>query len=299
MRIFENSQIGYGFKTGAASIGKHKAMSFTSMITTAACLLLISVVCMLGYNLQANVEEFQVDNTILAFVDETLSEADAQKLQPEIEAVDHVISATYISRKEAMDTYMEEYGEDDVTTSRLSPSVFRDRFSVEVDDHGGISEIAKQVKAIDGIADIRMDEKVSEGFSAVQRVVTVVGIVLAIMLLAIAVVIMTNTINLTMLARKDEIAVMKMMGAYDGFIRFPFIVEGCLVGVIGATISYLLSVVVYAAVGNLMGNSGALAIIAFMPFKEFALPLLGITLLLGLGVGIAGSIITIRKHLQV
>ena len=183
MRIFENSQIGYGFKTGAASIGKHKAMSFTSMITTAACLLLISVVCMLGYNLQANVEEFQVDNTILAFVDETLSEADAQKLQPEIEAVDHVISATYISRKEAMDTYMEEYGEDDVTTSRLSPSVFRDRFSVEVDDHGGISEIAKQVKAIDGIADIRMDEKVSEGFSAVQRVVTVVGIVLAIMLL--------------------------------------------------------------------------------------------------------------------
>ena len=119
------------------------------------------------------------------------------------------------------------------------------------------------------------------------------------MLLAIAVVIMTNTINLTMLARKDEIAVMKMMGAYDGFIRFPFIVEGCLVGVIGATISYLLSVVVYTAVGNLMGNSGALAIIAFMPFKEFALPLLGITLLLGLGVGIAGSIITIRKHLQV
>lgn len=201
MRLFENSQIGYGFKTGASSIGKHKAMSITSMITTAACLLLIAVVFMLGYNLQANVEEFQVDNTMLAFVDETFSEDEARALQSSIEQIDHVVSATFITREEAMNTYMAEYGEDDATTSRLSPSVFRDRYSVEVDDHGGISEIAKQVKAIDGIDDIRLDEKISDGFSAVQRVVTVVGIVLAIMLLAIAIVIMTNTINLTMLAR--------------------------------------------------------------------------------------------------
>lgn len=299
MRLFENSQIGYGFKTGASSIGKHKAMSITSMITTAACLLLIAVVFMLGYNLQANVEEFQVDNTMLAFVDETFSENEAMALQSSIEQIDHVVSATFITREEAMNTYMAEYGEDDATTSRLSPSVFRDRYSVEVDDHGGISEIAKQVKAIDGIDDIRLDEKVSDGFSAVQRVVTVVGIVLAIMLLAIAIVIMTNTINLTMLARKDEISVMKMMGAYDGFIRFPFIVEGCVVGIIGAVIAYLFSSGVYTAVSNMMTKSGALSIVAFMPYKDIALPLAGLMLMLGLGVGIIGSVITIRKHLRV
>ena len=236
---------------------------------------------------------------MLAFVDETFSEDDARALQSSIEQIDHVVSATFITREEAMNTYMAEYGEDDATTSRLSPSVFRDRYSVEVDDHGGISEIAKQVKAIDGIDDIRLDEKVSDGFSAVQRVVTVVGIVLAIMLLAIAIVIMTNTINLTMLARKDEISVMKMMGAYDGFIRFPFIVEGCVVGIIGAVIAYLFSSGVYTAVSNMMTKSGALSIVAFMPYKDIALPLAGLTLMLGLGVGIIGSVITIRKHLRV
>lgn len=292
------SQIAYGLRSGVASIGKHKAMSLTSVITTAACLLLISIVYLLGYNLQANAAAFQTDNTILAFVDETFSTEDAEAMQSRIEAIEFVEKATFISREEAMDTYIEEYGDDSITTSRLSPSVFRDRYSVEVNKHGEIKQVATNLEAIDGIDGIRMDEKVSEGFAAIQRVVWIVGVALGLMLFLIAVVIMTNTIGLTMLARSEEISVMRMMGAYNSFIRFPFVVEGCIVGCIGALLAYALSSAVYIFVSNMISDTGFLSIAVFVSYAKVAMPLLLLMMALGLSVGVAGSSITIRKYLR-
>ena len=299
MKSMDSSQVRYSIRTGFAGISKHKAMSLASIVTTTACLLLIAAVLILGLNLRASAQAFQTDNTMLAFVDETLSDSEARALQSEIEAIPYVEKVSFISREDAMNAYMEEYGEENLTSSHLSPSVFRDRYSIEVNNYGKIKQVATNVEAVVGIADIRMDEKVSEGFAAIQRVVWIIGLVLGVMLLTIAIVIMTNTIGLTMMARKEEIGVMKMMGAYNGFIRFPIMVEGCIIGTAGAIISFTIASIVYLIVAKAVSNSGILSIAVIEPYSSMAVLLLVVMLVLGLGVGVAGSTITMRKHLCV
>lgn len=171
-------------------------MSLASIITTAACLLLISAVFMLGLNIEANMAEFQVDNTMLAFVDDSYTDAQARALQSQIENVDHVVKVSYITREEAMADYIDQYEDGDATNSRLQASIFRNRYAIEMDNQEAVHEVAEAVSGIKGIADTRIDEVVSQGFAVVQKVVTIVGIMMTVLMLTICVVIMTNTIKL-------------------------------------------------------------------------------------------------------
>lgn len=292
------TQLGYCIQAGASGVGKHMAMSIASIVTTAGCLLLISALFMLALNIKVNMEQFQVENAMLAFVDDSFTQSRAKALQPELERVAGVAKVTFVSREEALDAYIEQYGETGTSNSHLEPAVFRDRYAIELKDQATAAEVSEAMLMIPGIADTRVDEVVSSGFSVIQQVVTMVGILLSVLLLTIAVVIMTNTIKLTTLARKEEIAVMKMMGAYDSFIRLPFIIEGCIVGSAGALIAFLLSTLVYASLGGIMSGSGILSIIEVQPYTALACKLFAVNLFLGLGVGVAGSAITIRKHLD-
>lgn len=199
------TQAGYCLQSAANGITKHKAMSLASIITTAACLLLISAVFMLGLNIEANMAEFQVDNTMLAFVDDSYTDAQARALQSKIENVDHVVKVSYITREEAMADYIDQYEDGDASNSRLQASIFRNRYAIEMDNQEAVHEVAEAVSNINGIADTRIDEVVSQGFAVVQKVVTIVGIMLTVLMLTICVVIMTNTIKLTTMARKPTI----------------------------------------------------------------------------------------------
>lgn len=293
------TQAGYCLQSAANGITKHKAMSLASIITTAACLLLISAVFMLGLNIEANMAEFQVDNTMLAFVDDSYTDAQARALQSQIENVDHVVKVSYITREEAMADYIDQYEDGDATNSRLQASIFRNRYAIEMDNQEAVHEVAEAVSNIKGIADTRIDEVVSQGFAVVQKVVTIVGIMLTVLMLTICVVIMTNTIKLTTMARKEEIAVMKMMGAYDNFVKMPLLFEGCIVGCAGALLAFALSTIIYVIMEGMMQSSGVLSLITFQPFSHLAGPLIAIDLIMGLGVGCAGCAISIRKHLDV
>ena len=291
------NRFNYLMAQGVKNIFTHGFMSFASITIIIACLLIMGSFSLLTLNIDANIDRLQNQNEVIAYVDETLTEDEARAIEPKVAAVPNVASVEFVTREQAMQTFEAEYDSD--LFDNIDASVFRHRYVVTLDDLSLMKDTQTALKNVDGIADVTAHLDYAENFITFRNIVSVVSVVLIVILIAVSLFIMTNTINLTMLARKDEISVMKMMGAYDGFIRFPFIVEGCVVGIIGAVIAYLFSAGVYTAVSNMMTKSGALSIVAFMPYKDIALPLAGLMLMLGLGVGIIGSVITIRKHLRV
>ena len=291
------SQFEYCLKQSINSMLQHKAMSIASIITTAACLLLISCMLAISLNISDNMKQFQVENAILAFVDDTYSESESRGLERDIAQLDNIQKITFISQEEAYNNYIDEYGNGG-NESFLNAAGFRNRFAVEVKDVDIIAETAENLKNIEGIADIRVDETVTKGFAAISRAVNMVGAGITILLLIISVVIMTNTINLTVLSRNEEISVMKMMGAYNGFIRLPFLCEGCVVGACGALIAFVLSIGVYQLLCGGLGKTGIMSLITMMPFTEVAQILFTVDLVFGLAVGITGCAVTIRKYLK-
>ena len=181
----------------------------------------------------------------------------------------------------------------------LQPSVFRNRFAVEIDRQEDAGKVSEELLSINGIADTRVDETVSSGFAIVKKAVNILGVFTGTMLLTLSVVIMTNMIKTTTYTRSEEIAVMKMMGAYDSFIKSPFIVEGCIVGLAGSLTAFAVSLATYSLLGKAMGSIGIASLLDVLPFNEMAYAILAADAFLGLAVGVTGSLIALRKYLRV
>ncbi len=203
----------------------------------------------MAYNANENLADLQQENAIVAFVDETLEESEARALQTQIESTENVADCTFVSRTEARDAYVEKY-DDGGVYGDLDATVFRHRFVIHVTDPNRIMETKTAVDNIPGIDKARADEAVANGFTTVRNVAGVISVALIAILLLVSVFIISNTIKLTTFDRRDEIAIMKMVGATDGFIRWPFVFEGLLIGVIGAMIGFGLQWLLYNAISK-------------------------------------------------
>ena len=276
----------YFFHEGTSNMFSHGFMSFAVVGITIACLLIMGTFSLVAVNANANLQDLQSQSVILAFVDENYTTSQAQALQPDLEAIDNVESATFISRESAMETYIEEYGQEDPELfADLEPETFRDRFSVRVIDLEEMNETAAAVEAVPGIADIRVDEDLSRGFLTVSHIATVVCIALIAILLVVSLFIMSNTIM--------------MVGATDGFIRWPFVYEGLLLGLFSAVVAFGLQWALYAGISAGITASDTLQLLRIVPFAQLWLPVLVIFIAVGLLVGIVGSLMAIRKFLRV
>ena len=290
----------YFFHEGISNMFSHGFMSFAAVGITIACLLIMGTFSLVAVNANANLQSLQRQSVILAFVDETYTQEEARGLQSDLEAIDNVASVTFITKEEAMETYVEEYGEENMDLfSDLDPEIFRDRYSIQMDDLELMTETAQDVEEVDGIAKVRADEDLSKDFLTISQVATVVCIALIAVLLAVSLFIMSNTIKLTTFDRKDEIAIMKMVGATDGFIRWPFVYEGLLLGLFSALVAFALQWALYSGISAGIDASDTLQLLDILPFTQLWLPVLVIFVIVGLLVGIAGSLMAIRKFLRV
>ena len=285
-------------KEGAGNMFSHGFMSFAAIGVTVACLLIMGTFTLVAYNANRNLADLQQENAIVAFVDETLTEPEARALQTQIEATGNVADCTFVTRTEARDAYVEKYDDSDVYGD-LDPTVFRHRFVIHVTDPDRIMETRTAVENIPGIAKARADEAVANGFTTVRNVAGVISIALIAILLLVSVFIISNTIKLTTFDRRDEIAIMKMVGATNGFIRLPFVVEGFSLGMIGAILAFGLEWLGYDAMIAKIGSVDALQLFNFVPFQELLLPMVATFAAAGMFVGIVGSWTSIRKFMDV
>lgn len=294
------NRFGYLIKEGLLSIFTHGFMSFACVMVIVACLLIMGVFSVLAYVVDVNIDNLEQQNEILAFVDENLSDEESLEIGKRLEALDNVKSIEYITRQQAMDNFIAEHEEEDREMfSDLTPSVFRSRYVIYLEDLALMDRTDEAVKAVNGIAETSASLELSRGFIALRNVVTIVSVILIVVLMVVSVFIMQNTIKLATFSRREEIGIMKMVGASNSFIRCPFVVEGLILGLLGGAIAFFVLWGVYQlACDKIM--TGIMANILVIPdFRSIMYPILIIYLAIGLVVGTFGSNIAIRKFLKV
>ena len=285
-------------REGAGNMFSHGFMSFAAIGITVACLLIMGTFTLVAYNANVNLADLQQENAVLAFVDDALTEQEARALQTKIENVDNVADCTFMSRDEAKENYITRYDGDELYGD-LPADVFRHRYVIHVTDPDRIMETKEAVEQVEGIAKARADQAVAEGFTTARNVAGIISIALIAILLLVSVFIISNTIKLTTFDRRDEIAIMKMVGATNGFIRWPFVYEGMLLGLFSAVIAFGLQWLLYTAVARGIGTSDTLQILTVVPFVKIWQPVALVFLGAGILVGVGGSLTAIRRFLRV
>ena len=271
---------------------------FAAIGISVACLLIMGTFTLVAYNANENLSDLQQENAVVAFVDDSLTETQARDLQAQLEKVDNVADCTFMSRDEAKENYIEKYDGDELYGD-LPADVFRHRYVIHVTDPDRIMETKTAVEQVTGIAKARADQAVAEGFTTARNVASIISIALIAILLLVSVFIISNTIKLTTFDRRDEIAIMKMVGATNGFIRWPFVFEGLLLGLFSAVIAFGLQWLLYTAVARGIGTSDSLQILTVIPFEQIWQPVALVFLGAGILVGVGGSLTAIRRFLRV
>ncbi len=294
----KSTKIGYLIKEGFKSIITHGFMSFATVTIVVACLVIMGSFTLIAVNISEMIRELEGNNEIVAYVEETFSEEQARALEVSIATMPNVKSCQFVSREEALQVFASQY-EDQSLFANVEASVFRDRYVIHLDDISLTEIVQQSLYSITGIADVRAHLEVAEGFVRVRNAVSAVSMILIVILVVVSIFIMSNTIKLATFSRREEIAIMKMVGASNGFIRFPFIVEGLVLGLFGGLLGFFIEWGVYDIVTNrvMMGLMGNL--ITVVPFAELKMLVLAIFAGVGLVVGAFGSSIAIRNYLRV
>ena len=290
------NRFNYLMAQGVKNIFTHGFMSFASITIIIACLLIMGSFSLLTLNIDANIDRLQNQNEVIAYVDETLTE-EARAIEPKVAAVPNVASVEFVTREQAMQTFEAEYDSD--LFDNIDASVFRHRYVVTLDDLSLMKDTQAALKNVDGIADVTAHLDYAENFITFRNIVSVVSVVLIVILIAVSLFIMTNTIKLATFGRREEIAIMKMVGATNGFIRLPFVVEGLVLGLVGGLIAFLLQWGLYSLIVSKIMSTMAAGIITVLPFASVSLPLLLVFLGVGVLVGVFGGLTAIRNYLKV
>ena len=290
--------MGYLFKEGIRNMFTHGFMSFAAVCVTVACLVIIGGFSLIIYNLSLFVSDMEQQNRILVYVEETYDTGEAKSVGSRINMVENVREAVFMSREEAGKRFIEQQGGDDAYDG-IDSSTFRDRFIVTLEDNSKMQETVEQLRKIEGVAMISDRPELAEGITTIQRILNIASVAIILVLLVVSLFMISNTIKLAMYDRRDEIAIMKMIGATNRFIRFPYFVEGFLIGVISGAAAFFIEWGLYDLLATRITQMQSMQLFNIVPFQEVFLPMVLTFGAAGLFVGMFGSVMSIRKFLDV
>ena len=291
------SRFFYLLGQGIKNIFTHGFMSFASVAVITACLFIMGCFSLITLNIDNMIAEMQSQNRVIAYIDEELSEEDARAIEPDIRKLDNINSIEFVTREEALDAFESDYN--DSLFENIDSSVLRDRFVLSLTDLSLMKETKADLEKVDGVVKVTAHLEYAEKFVTLRNIVSIVSVILVVTLIVVSLFIMTNTIKLATFSRREEIAIMRMVGATNGFIRLPFVVEGLLLGALGGGIAYGLVVLVYRLATEKLLSAMAFGFVVLVPFQTVALPLLGVFMGVGILVGVLGGISAIRNYLKV
>ena len=289
---------GYFIKEGLMGIKLHGLMSFAAVTVIAACLLIISTFGLVAYNIDLLIDGLASQNEIAVFVDETLTREQAVAMQAAIEAIDNVEAVTFVPKEEAFENYLETMGEDAYIMEDLrEDNPLRDEYRVVMKDVSRHDETVEAIRGLEGVGGTNSEKEISDRLIQIRSVVNAVSYALMALLGAVSVFIIANTVKLAMFARREEISIMKMVGATNGFIRAPFVIEGTVLGLMGGLLAFFAEWGVYNYITEkLVASSGIFTMVGFEQIWAGLLPTLVVTAMI---IGVIGSTWTIRKFLKV
>ena len=290
---------GYYVSEGFHSIFTHGFMSFAAVCMIVACLIIMGSFTLLAVNLDNTLGDLESENEMLVYIDDTLTQDQARALQPILAQVDNVSQLTFVTKEAALADFKAKHGDTTSVLNDLPDEALRDRYRVHVVD----IELMKQTKAaleqVEGVGFVNAATEIADGFVMVRNIATGVALVLISILLVISLFIIANTIKLATFYRREEIAIMKMCGATDGFIQWPFVVEGMVLGLTGAIIAFLVQWGLYQLVAKVIVQGNGLSLMTIISYSSLIRVILPVFCGVGALIGVGGSLVAIRKFLQV
>ncbi|MGN1167458.1 MAG: permease-like cell division protein FtsX [Lachnospiraceae bacterium] len=302
MRI---STFGYSMKQGVKNIGRNKMFSIASIATMAACIFLFGLFYSIVINFNHIVEKAEEGVAITVFFDEDATQEQKDNIGAELEKKEGVLEVNYISADEAWESFQDDYFGDSKDAAEGfkndNPLANSDNYEVYMSDVEKQKDVVKFAEGLDGVRKVNKSDVVAKTLTSVNKLVYYVSAAIILILLAVSIFLISNTVTMGITVRREEIAIMKYIGAKDGFVRAPFVIEGLLIGVVGAIIPLVLLYFMYdKAISYIMTRFSLLNnIMTFLPVSEVYKTLLPVGIALGVGIGFVGSFFTIHKHLRV
>lgn len=289
----------YLIREGFRSIGTHRFMSFASVAIIMACLIIMGSFSLVTENINAAIRALENQNEVVAYIDETLSEEEARAIQPQIEAISNIATVEFVNRSAAMQNFMSNFSS--YVQEGIDETVFRNRYVITLDDITFMAQTKVQIEAISGIGagNVLAHLDYAKAFVTIRNVVSVISLVMIVLLTLISIFIMTNTIKLATFSRREEIAIMRMVGATNGFIRLPFIVEGLVLGTLGGALGFGVTALLYQLISKRIVASFGEALFSVVPLQQIALPMFAAYMALSVLVGVFGASNAIRDYLKV
>ncbi|OUN33385.1 permease-like cell division protein FtsX [Lachnoclostridium sp. An76] len=316
MRI---STVGYVGKQGVKNIWRNKMFSLASIATMSACIFLFGLFFSILVNFQYIIRTAEEGVAITVFFDEDATDAQKREIGEELENHEGVSEVVYVSADEAWEEFQKQYFGDNPELAEGfkndNPLASSDNYEVymkTMDDNQSLlarsrslsatqKELVEFAQKLDGVREVNRSDVVANTLSSVNTLVAVVSIAIIIILFGVSIFLISNTVTMGITVRKEEIAIMKYIGAKDFVVRSPFVIEGLIIGIFGAAIPLVLLYFLYdKAVEYIMEKFSILQnIIDFLPVGTVYQILLPIGLVMGIGIGFLGSFFTVRKHLKV
>lgn len=298
MRI---STLFYTLKQGFRNIFRNKLFSLASIATIAACLFLFGIFYAIVANFQHIVKNAEEGVSVWVFFDEGIEDIRIQQIGDMIAKRPEVAKMDFISAEQAWegfkDEYLGEYG-DGFTENPLENSA---NYQVYLNDVSMQSALVTYLESIDGVRMVNRSELVATTLTGVNALIAYVSAGIIAILLAVSIFLISNTVAIGISVRREEINIMKYIGATDFFVRSPFVVEGILIGLIGASLPLGFIYTIYNVVlGYVMERFPQLSeLLSFVPVDAVFNILVPVSLGLGVGIGFLGSMVTVRRHLRV
>ncbi|SDB42800.1 cell division transport system permease protein [Pseudobutyrivibrio sp. YE44] len=295
----------YNIGQGLKNVWRNKMFSLASIATMTACIFLFGIFYSLGTNFQSMVKSAEEGVAVTVFFDEGLSQDRIDEIGNEIKKRVEVSSYNYVSADQAWEDYQKEYFGDNPDLAKGfeedNPLANSANYEIYLNDVSMQPTLVSFLEKLDGVRKVNQSEVAAKTLTDINKAITIVSMAIVIILLAVSVFLISNTVMVGISVRREEIAIMKLIGAKDAFVRAPFVVEGIFIGLIGSIIPLVLLFFIYDKVVkyaseefNFLSN-----MVSFIPVETIFRTLIPISLLLGIGIGWVGSRVTLHKHLRV
>ena len=296
------STIKYYLREGFGGLKKNLLMTMASIVAVMACISIMSFSYCVASNLQHILKQMEDSIGISVFISGDPNSQGIEDMKSEISNIKHVLEVQYVSPNDALETLKDDWGakEDifeglDDDNNPLSHS-----FQITLDKIESQGSVLQALEGIDGIDNIRHGQTETELIMKANKVFNIASILVMLILGVISIMIIMNTIRISVVNRRIEINIMKYVGATDWFIRWPFIVEGVIIGMVGAFIPLLIGIPIYAkVVSSLYNYFPVIKMIQFKLMGDVFVVLFPVALGFGVILGVIGSVTSIRKHLRV
>ena len=296
MKLSRN-RTGYFIKEGVTSIFEHSLMSFASICVIIVFLVIMGSFALLAININVIVGGLESENVILAMVHENMSEVDAIALRHSLMLTPNVDDVRFITREQAFKNFLGRYDNTD-RFREIKPDWLRHRYEVYVKDVALIGETTKALQEVYGVSEVIANLTIAQRLVSIREAVSGASVIVIITLLAISLFIMSNTIKIAVFERREEIAIMRVVGARNSFIRWPFIYEGFILGIVGAMAAYAIMWALYDQIAGAVVDL-QWGFFRLIPFTAISLPLFVVFTAIGFGVGVGGSAFALNRYLKV